>query len=58
MKPILERKRKPAEKRLDNQRHLNAVEREAMIRPGYKSVFTERPHYGIPEPKKEGVIRE
>ena len=54
MKPITERRRTSSEKRLDNQRHLNLVEKEGMKQPNYKSTFTERPHYGIPEPVKGG----
>ena len=52
MKPITERKRSSSEKRIDSARHLNAMEREGKKQPKYKSIFTERPHYGIPDPKK------
>ena len=52
MKRRDDRKRTAAEQRIDNARHLNAVEREAMRQPKYHTVFTERPHYGIPESAK------
>lgn len=55
MKRRDERKRTSAEQRLDNARHLNAVEREAMKQSRVNPIFTERPHYGIPEPVKGAV---
>ena len=55
MKRRDERKRSRAEQRLDNSRHLNAVERDAMKQSRVNPIFTERPYYGIPEPGKEVV---
>ena len=52
MKRRDERKRSRSEQVMDNARHLNAVEREALKQPKYKSIFTERPHYWIPAPKE------
>ncbi|MDF2538865.1 MAG: hypothetical protein K0S76_1886 [Herbinix sp.] len=46
-------RRSKGEQRLDNHRHLGVIERDAVKGPKYSSVFTERPHYGIPEPVKE-----